>query len=258
MKTITDGRGIYLDVDSFDTLTPISMFKLMEYVREKIDSIHPGRVLKNIFVTYAREEKHPFCALTDNDVYVIGIYAKGYDEYQWLYQFAHEYMHLFIGNIAYKPQGKNGLWWFEETLCSLSSLYHYYRYMSEIPNANLISDSENKDKVQQLRPDSLLPCEDPLQMNLESLRDIFRLPQCVTEPLPEYNPLEYEYYNACAKHLLRLFLEHPQYWNIVLYMRNVRSFENISSFIDWLENHLSEEYQSLKPLILVLRNVYMS
>lgn len=227
---IDSDKGIPLQVDAatFSDFIP-------EYVSNAVEFVYNS--MKNLTENYdlgdIRIERSPFghpkhCPQSDGTS-LIFIDDDGNDEFQWIYQFAHELTHAYIKS---RPVGeKVGLWWFEEIICCLSSLYHLAVYDSAsdgIPLRSLLSA--------ELRSTQYLSSLQDMTKNLGLLStDIYdRYPWTVrlTESRAGYDGGQYNYFQAVAFDILPFFLRNPRLWKIIRCMWSIRFHHSLASFLN--------------------------
>lgn len=159
---------------------------------------------------------------------------------QWIYQFAHEYCHHLIDGKMI-PNFK-GLFWFEETICELASLFHLSRmreYCSRSQSSQLVlfapsvthylNDllTKNKNLVESFRMTKLQPWKEQLQEKVYH-RDL---------------------YNAIAVVMFPYFERNPHLWKIIRNFGDMKEWTSLEGLFTHLEEQATPDYiQSLKQL----------
>ena len=137
---------------------------------------------------------------------IIFLSTKGNYWCQWIYQFAHEYCHHLID--GYMIPNFKGLFWFEETICELASLFHLSRmweYCIQSPQlaqytpsverylSNLLT--KNNGLVESFRLGKLSPWKERLQEETYN-RDLYNAIAVVMFPYFEQNPYLWKIINC--------------------------------------------------------------
>ena len=162
---------------------------------------------------------------------------------QWVFQFAHEYCHHLIdGGLT---GDVDGLVWFEETICELSSMYCLGKMMSfcwHHTNQNL---KHYHPSVRDYLDDRLRGglAQGPLHLYIR--RNLPLLEQ------PEYHR---EIYRSVAMQMLPLFVECPDLWKIILHFGNMSEWNSLTLLFDHLKEEADTTYadalQRLRVLLL--------
>lgn len=189
--------------------------------------------------------EYPMCCKSLNNSHVI--YLSPNDPYggQWLYQFAHEFCHHLInGSLSGEI---TGLTWFEETVCTLASVYHISTMNQKL---HLLSGITNPHLCQDLpvRLDGLLKFDQlvgqrPLVTVLQSWDNLLKEEQ-----------YHRNLYKAIAAKMFPLFRENPNLWKIILHFGNMKErdsltdlFQDLSKFVD---SSYSDSFQKLQNLLI--------
>ena len=195
---------------------------------------------------------YPECFKANNGV-VISLSAK--DDYwsQYVYQFAHEYCHYIIGSPMFTRQGgaKESSFWFEESICELASCYFLKKTCSSWKMSDLDqirSFAEDHCKYYENHVEEITTIDIPLSQwirdNIESLKET-----CVDDNRKSYSVI--------AKSLLPLFLEHPNLWKILPYLKRVDQ-NTYRDFPHWIKQvvkpqlptDLSKEFELLENMLV--------
>lgn len=188
---------------------------------------------------------YPLCLKGVDGHHIIFLSADGNYWCKWVYQFAHEYLHHIIGGTL---SGElNGLIWFEETLCELSSIYQLgilwgICLRSQIPS------------LQHFAP-AVLDYQHDLLVSHLDLKRQFQSPGVVSQWLPLLSEPRYhrDYYNAIACHILPLFQENPHLWRMTAYMGDSRQYQTLGDLWEHLRRCAEDSWRdSLEKLILSL------
>lgn len=159
---------------------------------------------------------------------------------QWIYQFAHEYCHHLIDGKM-NPNFK-GLFWFEETICELASLFHLNcmrEYCSHSQSSQLVHYapsvtlylknllSKNNKSVESLRLTKLQPWKEQLQEKV----------------------YHRHLYNAIAVVMFPFFNENPHLWKIIRNFGDMKERSSLEDLFTHLEEQATADYlHSLKQL----------
>lgn len=122
---ITD--RLFINPASFGAYSQNFVHHVLREVSNQIDRLtgHHGKTVCHI---YKFPHKYPLCMRASESHNIIFLSTEGNYWCQWVYQFAHEYLHHVInGSLS---GDTDGVIWFEETLAELSSIYQlgmFYR-----------------------------------------------------------------------------------------------------------------------------------
>lgn len=162
---------------------------------------------------------------------------------QWVYQFAHEYCHHLIDEAM--ASGVDGLIWFEETVCELSSMFCLYR-MYDYFRLHTYQDLRSYSLSVRDYLEDMLKHEDiavPLHLYIE--RNLHLLEQ------HEYHR---DIYIVVAKQMLPLFVECPSLWKIILHFGNMHERKSLTLLFEHLKAEADTTYadalQRLRVLLL--------
>lgn len=219
-----------IHVKSFESLDEAVASDAVSFISNSISAIYPyNPILHTPVHIYRSEIERPQCGRLDDGVYIL-IDDPGCEEFQWIFQLAHEYMHYFIGgNLSGE---KNGLWWFEEIVCCLSSIYHLWYHSTLWP-----------DRVLSSRTSQTLSASQYLELFFEAHRNLSDDFRGMTHPadwlatlskVVEYNPAQYDYFHAVAACMLQWFQKNPNLWKFVLSLKNARSHMSLTSILPTL------------------------
>lgn len=185
---------------------------------------------------------NPMCSPFGKEEHLIYLSPQDYYGGQWLYQFAHEYCHHLIngeltGEIV-------GLTWFEETICSLSSLYVLHKASSQKwiqANSHLHRDILGR--LEYLQQDMNIPGDTPLPIFLQSKDNLLKEER-----------YHRDLYKAIAAKMFPLFRKNPNLWKIILHFGNMKErdsltdlFQDLSKFVD---SSYSDSFQKLQNLLI--------
>ncbi|MDE7188647.1 MAG: hypothetical protein K2N96_00730 [Muribaculaceae bacterium] len=189
---------------------------LLKMTANLLDKASKCKVDDNITVKHW-DKDYP-CVVNSPEGPVVYLTVTGDSWCQWLYQFAHEYLHLLIGGDL---TGRlKGLVWFEECLCHTASLFclsvlsyptiwsqwgcpHYalsVRHYIE----NLL------DSTRPLREDFYYANRSPYHLGLRIWLPLLSVEVDSTTP-----PYPRHYYNAVAAIMLPFFLRNNHLWEII-------------------------------------------
>lgn len=175
----------------------------------------------------------------------IQLVAQGTKWELWIYQFAHEYCHHLINGKMIKEE--TGLWWFEETLCELASMYQL--------NQMALYWENQEDPIRHNYAQKLKEMLDSLHRG-ERCRNIIRgLPEIGfpnwfviwDEAIHRLGTEDGRWmYNRIADALYPIFIESPILWHIILHLGDSRQWPSLRAFFDDLPSKLPT--QALTPL----------
>lgn len=220
--------------------------------------LHPllGRIANNInLVTGSRSncachiwkaiKAHPDCVKWKDGHNLIRLAVNGDYWCQWVYQFAHEYLHHTIGGTL---RGDfQGQLWFEETLAELSSIYQLgmFHAMCLTSQSRVLRDYAPS--VRDYR-DALLSSNPDLKLQLRANGGVRQWLPLLSEP--RYHRA---HYNAVACRILPLFLDNPHLWRMVCHIGDSRRYESLDTLFAHLLRNADNLYrQSLQNLIRML------
>ena len=187
------------------------------------------------------EDRHCFVEYRGNNPqiresqgqHVIGLHVSGNHWCQWVYQFAHEYCHHMIcGNMTGK---KNGLFWFEETVCELSSMHNLYcmvRFCETSPSVWLRRFAPAvRDYLGDLLGEAgFLPdCRQFLLRHKDELAQ------------PAY---QRSMYSALSATMLPLFLGNPSLWKVILHFGDMSRWASLEVLFRHLHETSDDSYSS--------------
>ena len=193
-------------------------------------------------VVIVHNDDYPMCSNLGN-YHIIHNSSSGDKWCRWVHEFAHEYCHHLIdGELTGEI---DGLMWFEETICTVSTMYCMYRmrqYCQVSENPNL----ENTARLVQAHLEYLLQggvAVAPLHLYIH--RNLPLLEQ------PEYHR---EIYRNIARQILPLFAECPALWKIILHFGNMHERQSLTLLFDHLKEEADTTYadalQRLRVLLL--------
>lgn len=193
-------------------------------------------------VAIAHGDDTPMCCKKDS-MHVILLTTKEDYWCQWVYQFAHEYCHHLIdGGLTGEV---DGLIWFEETVCALSSMFCLYR-MTDYYRVHTNQNLRRYHLSARGHLDALLKDEDvAVPLHLYVKRNLHLLEQ------PEYHR---DIYKFVAGQMLPLFVECPSLWKIILHFGNMHDRQSVTLLFDHLKAEADTTYadalQRLRVLLL--------
>ena len=124
-RTYISPNMIYYEDPRFGTFDRDTVFALLRYVDLELSHALGRQEFSTCNCHILYHPDYPMCSPFGKEEHLISLSPQDYYGGQWLYQFAHEYCHHLING---KLTGEIiGLTWFEETICSLSSLYVLHR-----------------------------------------------------------------------------------------------------------------------------------
>ena len=162
---------------------------------------------------------------------------------QWVYQFAHEYCHHLIdGGLTGKI---DGLIWFEETICEVSSMFCLHRMVE-------YCSSQTNPYLRRYH----LPAQDYLDDLLKREEDDTPLHLYVQRNLPLLEQSQYhrEIYRYIAQGVFPLFVACPPLWKTILHFGNMHEQQSLTLLFEHLKAEADTTYadalQRLRMLLL--------
>lgn len=218
--------------DSFPNFDAAAMLPIIAVVRKNILRRLPSKAIPTVKVIRNIYKDFPVYVRTPKGDNIIALRTNGNDSLQWIYQLSHEYMHHCIEvHTGGTPCASH---WFEESLCCLSTMLRLYEFGEAYP--------------QKVFPSETLPSVSPAQVLEQHKRESRRL-------LPDFHfqifgaryyhpylPMKrdmdrsfYPYYNALAVRMMPLFLQKPNLWNVLPFLRFPSSDNDSEHYFQYLE-----------------------
>ncbi len=192
-------------------------------------------------VIILQSDKEPMCS-EGGICHIINLTTKVNYWCQWVYQFAHEYCHHLINGPL--TGEVNGLIWFEETICELSSMFCLSRmvyYCAHHTNPYL---TRYRPSVQGYLDALLREEEDEAPLHLYINRNLHLLEQ------PVY---QREIYRHIARQVLPLYLECPSLWRMIPHFGNMHERQSLTRLFDHLREEADTTYaDALQELRIML------
>lgn len=231
---------IVIQSEEFDSINFPMARDVVAEITEFIINIDPLRESNAIKVLVRRSPyPHPQCRRM-NGCHEVLIDDSGGEEFQWIFQFAHEYLHHFIcGDLSGE---KDGLWWFEEIMCSLSSLYHLWRRSTLRPGSLLFS-----------RTFPPLPASDYLETFLKGVSALSS--GFHSNPAPcqwvarmksdtgDYDSGQYDLFHAVAACMLPYFQRNRNLWRLVRQLHMSRNYTSLSAILPTMLREADNTYR---------------
>lgn len=242
-------EGVNVDM-SFPHLIPAKVIPVVQFVKDSIDSIDRIRRAREANIANAGSLGHPRISRVTAGRCLIQIDARGDDEFQWIYQFAHEYMHNFIGGPL--SGDKVGLWWFEEIICCTSSLYHVALWSFGL-HRDLCTYQANGEYLPSLGQDALCSLLAPDSKQGETPHQSVAFLQSGSLSREGYHPSDYNMFGNCARHLLPLFLSNRNLWRIASHIGDSRQYATLGELFSVLRQSADPTYlRSIDEMIALL------
>lgn len=195
---------------------------------------------KQVIVFFKKE--YPMCCAIEQ-FHIIYNSTTGDNWCRWVYEFAHEYCHHLVnGELTGEI---NGLMWFEETICTVSSMYcihHMHNYCQNSPDQNLRNTVPLARKYLEYllkKEEDEEPLHHYIQRNLHLL----------TQPVYHRG-----IYRQIARRVLPLFLQCPSLWRIILHFGNMHEWQSLVLLFDHLKEEADTTYsdalERLRMLVL--------
>lgn len=203
-------------------------------------------------------ETDPFCSNGENGEKIIHLHARANNWDCFVYEFAHEFCHYVInGPLDGRLETS---FWFEESICELASCYVLHE----------LGECKHQSTNWKLTPP---PSEISFEFKDELSKaciayfkyEINRFPKIsgtLSQWINNNKGLEEriyrrELYGIIAKSLLPLFLEHPNLWKILPYLKRVDQ-NTYRDFPHWIKQvikpqlptDLSEEFELLENMLV--------
>ena len=225
------------DTDSSDmsgiSFTLISVIKEYESLGHNIENrpnleIYPSSLKGIDYPEYFKVEQ--------NASAIISLAASGSYWSQFAYQFAHEYCHYLIGSPMFTKQGgtEESSFWFEESICKLASCFFLEKIslswkLSTQERFQTFAESHHMYYENHIAKIATIdiPLSQWIHENIESLKE-----KGVDD--------NRESYSVIAKCLLPLFLEHPNLWRILPYLKRVDQ-NTYKDFPHWIKQVVKPE-----------------
>lgn len=218
-------KGFSLDCRDFGNIDKEMIKRTLSFVSKTLGGYSQHTVYSEILIMRS-PFNHPRISSVENNGRIIYLDCSGSDDFQWIYQFSHEYCHFLI-NGDFSGE-KRGLWWFEESVCCLASMFCLAFYDGCLSSVGI--------------PE--MPSEEYLRAQLESLKHLtlqFRNYGGSVQWLPfllqsgeEYNPAQYDCFSALAAEMLPYFQDNPNLWRILRSMNKAKDYSLLSAFADKL------------------------
>lgn len=210
---------------------PEMVLSVIKFVRDKIFGLKIAKSLPHLKVCRNFETDIPAYIKPNDGSRWIVLKTDGGEEDQLLYQFSHEYMHYYIDVCNHERAMV--CQWLEESLCCLSSLIHLLRYAEAYPDKefhwNNPAGASPKNALcdhayaaRQEVPDTLFQTlgirsfAHLLPMKHEGVQDLYR------------------YYNVIAVRMMPYFVQNPDLWKILPYLRTPLGCLDAESYLDRL------------------------
>ena len=234
-------NNIYLSEDGFGEFNFDIVCDLLRHVDVWLSEALGQEPFSSRFVIVVHKDEYPMCSRWEK-YHIIHNSSSGDIWYRWVYEFAHEYCHHLIdGELTGEI---DGLIWFEETICTLSSMFCIHRmvdYCSSHTNPCL---RHYHNLVQGYLEYLLRGGEDEVPLHLYIQRNLPLLTQ------PEYHR---EVYRNIARRVLTLFVECPSLWKIILHFGNMHERQSLTLLFDHLKEEADTTYaDALQRLRLLL------
>lgn len=231
LKPISD--GLFIE-DSFGPLASEQTFKMLVEIAESIQRRSDRQSPKTVFILNS-PFPYPLCC---DAVQMRNIFLSITDNltlFNWVYQFSHEYCHHIIdGALSDKIEG---LSWFEETICELSSIFH-------ILNPPKCLTRQDCQELNFLARNVLLESHQDLKSQIQANGGVRQWLTLLSEPQHHRH-----HYNAIACRMLPFFQSNPKLWRILGHIGDARQWDSLEELFAHLEKESTEEYrQSLVDL----------
>lgn len=188
---------------------------------------------------------HPLCSKASENFNIIFLSTKGDYWCQWVYQFAHEYLHHVI-NGSFSGE-IDGVIWFEESLCELSSIWHI-AVMHEICIKGQDPILRGFAPLAQDYLTHLVLSNPDLKSQIQSSEDISQW-----LPLLSERCYHRDHYNAIACRMLDLFQKNPCLWRMTTQIGDSHSYQSLIPLWNHLRKVADDSWRgSLEKLIQIL------
>lgn len=219
--------------NSFGNYCRYTVHKLLRVTADLLEKCSKVKSPCPVKIIY--REGNPKCGDKEG-ARVIYLSAKGNYYGQWLYQFAHEYLHHLI-NRTPMTECFDGLAWFEEVLCETASRFVIWMLADE--------DRSTKEGLSHSYPtirdynDNHLPLDSRLSDEFRAMGSIRPWLPLLSRPCYMRN-----HYYAIANELLPLFCTTPSLWNIIAHIGNSTEWKSLESLFAHLESKMPAEFHA--------------
>lgn len=226
-------RNIFLqDSDGFGSFDHGIVFSLLRLVQENFYKWTACLPYSDCCCLVGYKEDWP-CIYALPGIHVINLHVSGNYWCKWVYQFAHEYCHHMIGG---KMNGeRSGLFWFEETICELSSMHNLHGMVSFCEKSSLMSLRRFAPAVRDYLGDLLkyaLPPKDVrgfVCQHTDALRQ------------PLYHR---DIYSTLAASIFPLFVRDPNLWKVILHFGDMSRWASLEVLFRHLHETSDDSYSS--------------
>lgn len=235
-------NNMYLSEDGFGEFDFDVVCDLLRHVDIWLSEALGKEPFTSKQVAIAHGNDTPMCC-KEGSMHLILLTTKENYWCQWVYQFAHEYCHHLIdGSLT---GDVDGLIWFEETICVLSSMYCLGKMISFCNHHTNQSLRRLAPGVRGYLDDLLRGGEDAVPPHLSIERNLHLLEQ------PEYHR---DVYRSIAGQVLPLFVECPSLWKMILHFGDMHERKSLTLLFDHLKAEADTTYadalQRLRVLLL--------
>lgn len=244
MSIISVNDSLSVFSDGFGAYNEMVVHMLLNNISFRTNSMgnYTNRQLPKVEVMHW-DEDYPMCSNCGDRRLIL---LTTHDNYwcQWIYQFSHEFCHHIIdGSMTGEIKGQI---WFEETLCSLNSMYQL--------EVALLEDFKQAPFLQLYAP-SVLVYLDEIKQSHQDLKCQLQQNGGLLQWLPLLSKPTYhrDHYYAIACLILPLFVENPHLWGILSHIGDSRSYATIGELFDHLRDTADDSYRdSLEKMIALL------
>lgn len=232
-------RYVVMDlIICFDQFCIKNGYLLQRICEEIVSELSQGRPLRDGTVYVMPKDKCPQCSRVSDSTYAIFLHCpQDQTGLQYAYQFAHEFCHWLIGGDL---SGRMvGLFWLEETVCAVASLYCLSRLRERWSVLDptyppCLVDKYLERVLSAGRPAAPLPLTGYIESHRGEL----------------YTPLYHrDLYSQMALALLPFFLRNPSLWTLLPHFGCLKDYDRPS---DWLYAVRTSAPSELLPLCATL------
>lgn len=251
MNFIQVNNSIYLGIDNWGNVLPEYISSVLKCTVEYFNEILIKPEESSLFIVHWDEDSPQCCKLNDN-THMIYLTSKEHYWCQYTYQFSHEYCHHLING---RLDGElNGAFWFEETICELSSLCSLYI------NSQTWKLQNNYPIVESYANSYLSYLKDIIDSH-QLPKNISSIHQYIEININDLESREYkrDMYSIIAVGLFELFLSKPSLWNFILFLKDTNyrtpeKYEGLSNLLEELQSKIPETinpiYKTFKSLLI--------
>lgn len=226
-------KDIFIEPNGFGQYTPDIVHTLLKHIALEINTLTQTPIIKECYI-YKSPYDYPLCSKKGN---AHEIYLATERNYwcQWIYQFAHEYLHHVIdGELT---EEITGMVWFEESLAELSSIFHLGE-IYRLSTAGQIPISREYATAILTYQKDLLESNQDLKSQINENGGIRQWLSLLSDAKYHRN-----HYNAVACRILPVFETTPSLWRIVPHIGDSRRYSSLDKLFFHLRKTADDSYR---------------